>query len=254
MAASTPKRICWDACAWISLIQKEKILNDKGIVTEDRYSLCRVVIDLAEKGKIEIATSALSLAEVCKSRSIKKKPDDEIGAYFENAWVLVVSVDTLVGTIARTLMQAGHAGLKPPDAIHLATAIVANADELHTFDDDILDLDEKLSRQDGNILKICKPTVALAPAPLLVSPAQMEKSEADVGDTGEEGINETEGEPDREISADGQGIGVQSESGGVREGSGQDSESEAGSDEEEVAEPFDQPAIPPAPDDPKRNI
>lgn len=171
MAASTPKRVCWDACTWISLIQKEKITGPKGIV-EDRYRLCRAVLDLAEMGKIEVATSGLSLAEVCKNPAIKRGRADQVGPYFEHEWVLVVPVDTLVGTTARALMMAGHAGLKPPDAVHLATAIVANADELHTFDRDLLDLDETVARLDGNMLKICKPSVAAAPAPLLESGAR----------------------------------------------------------------------------------
>lgn len=221
MSASTPKRVCWDACAWISLIQKEKIRDAKGAVTEDRYGLCRVVIDLAEKGRIEVVTSGLSLAEVCKSPGIKKGRVDQVGPYFENDWVLVVPVDTLVGTTARALMMTGYAGLKPPDAIHLATAIVANADELHTFDGDLLDLDEQLARRDGNMLKICKPSVAASPAPLLDSPAQANKGDQDADDTTEAAAAEPDGEPNGALPANGEGDGLQPEPGGVREGAGE---------------------------------
>jgi predicted nucleic acid-binding protein len=183
MAASILKRVCWDACAWISLIQKEKIRDASGTVIEDRYGLCRVVVELAEKGKIEIVTSGLSLAEVCKSPAVKGGPADQIGPYFENDWILVVPLDTLVGTTARALMLAGHAGLKPPDAVHLATAIIANADELHTFDRGLLNLDEQVARLDGNMLKICKPSVAAVPAPLLESATQADKRDNDADDT-----------------------------------------------------------------------
>jgi hypothetical protein len=64
-------------------------------------------------------------------------------------------------------MLAGHSGLKPPDAIHLATACVANADELHTFDDRLLALDGAIDRSDGTRLVIKKPAVPAPPAPLL---------------------------------------------------------------------------------------
>src|SRR6185312_3733447 len=70
----------------------------------------------------------------------------------------------IVGIEARKLMAAGHAGLKPPDAPHLATALVANADELHTSDDRLLDLDGKLTKLN---LRICKPGPGGAELPLL---------------------------------------------------------------------------------------
>ena len=65
--ATSLKRVYWDSCAWIALIQREKIRNDKGIVTEDRDTMCRTVWTAAAKDKTtEIVTSALSFVEVCK--------------------------------------------------------------------------------------------------------------------------------------------------------------------------------------------
>lgn len=42
--AASPKRVYWDACAWIALIQKEKIRDGHGNVTEDRETLRKSVI------------------------------------------------------------------------------------------------------------------------------------------------------------------------------------------------------------------
>jgi predicted nucleic acid-binding protein len=162
----SPKRIGWEACTWIALIQKEKILDDKGNVIEDRYALARSVIELAAQGKVEIAISGLCLAEVSKNPPDARGIEDKVGPFFEHDYILVVSVDKQVGTIARNLMREGH-GLKPPDAVHLATAIVANVDELHSFDDRLLGLDEKLLKLDGTALKICKPAHGGKPMPLL---------------------------------------------------------------------------------------
>ena len=54
---ASPKRIYWDACVWIALIQDERIpLVDGGV--ELRGALCRAVISQAEKGKAEVLTSA----------------------------------------------------------------------------------------------------------------------------------------------------------------------------------------------------
>jgi predicted nucleic acid-binding protein len=167
-ARKRPIRLCWDACTWIALIIDEKIRDDTGAVVEDRGRLCRQVLAAAEKGVIEIAGSALNLAEVCKSRDAASGRDDAaLRAFFEHDFVLLVNLDRVVGNEARKLMLAGHAGLKPPDAVHLATAVVARAGELHTFDTKLLNLDGKIIGLDGKPLRICKPTVPAPPAPLL---------------------------------------------------------------------------------------
>jgi len=138
MAGST-KRVYWDACTWIALIHMEKIRDPKGIIAEDRETMCRAVIRQAEAKPqlIEIATSALSLVEVCKHPKSKSTKTSDLAAYFEHDYVLLVNLDRFSGEKARELMQAGYSGLKPPDAIHIASALVSNAEELHTFDDGI---------------------------------------------------------------------------------------------------------------------
>ena len=49
---------------------------------------------------------------------------------------------------------------KPSDAVHLATAILMNVDEMHTYDGfDLLKLNKLVARQDGEMLAICTPYV-----------------------------------------------------------------------------------------------
>jgi predicted nucleic acid-binding protein len=138
------KRFAWDACVWIALIQQERIRDTNGRIIEDRYVMCRDVILAAEVGQCEIVTSALCYAEVCKNNDVLDKDEDKVAAFFENDYVLSVSLDRAVGEKARTLMMSGAAKLKPADACHLATALIANADEMHTFDDRILALDGRV--------------------------------------------------------------------------------------------------------------
>jgi predicted nucleic acid-binding protein len=161
---ATTKRVYWDACSWIALIQKEKITQPGGQI-EDREMMCRSVIEAAKKNRLEIVTSAFCLAEVCKSPDVRGGSPDRIADFFENDYILITAVDTVVGHRARKLMASGYAGLRPPDAVHVATALILNVDEMHTFDDALLALNGKLDRDDGTKLKICKPTAG-DPTPL----------------------------------------------------------------------------------------
>ena len=113
----------------------------------DRDRFCRAVIAAAKTNKIEILTSTLSLVEVCKAPDIRTTNEDRIGAFFENDFILLMNLDRLVGEYARMLMAKGYPGLKPPDAIHLASAVLGRASEFHTFDGDgskpgLLNLDQ----------------------------------------------------------------------------------------------------------------
>ena len=129
--------------------------------------MCRAVIEAAKKGAIEILTSTLCLAEVCKNPSIRATRADLIADYFENDYILLVNVDRAVGERARVLMTSGYSGLKPPDAIHLATAALSGVEEMHTFDGRLLDLNGIIDKSDGTKLKIRKPDPGGPPAPLL---------------------------------------------------------------------------------------
>jgi hypothetical protein len=88
-------------------------------------------------------------------------------------------------------MQRGYAGLKPPDACHLAAASVANVDEMHTFDQKLLDLDGVIDMVNGAKLKICKPALGGPKLPLL-EPGTMESAGdlASANETGVEGVSE----------------------------------------------------------------
>ena len=131
--------------------------------------MCRSVIEAAKRGTLEILTSALSLAEVCKNPAIRATAPDQISDYFETDYILLVNLDRYVGERARILMTSGYSGLKPPDAIHVATACISGVDEMHTFDDLLIGLDGIIDKIDGTKLKICKPDPGAPPAPLLDS-------------------------------------------------------------------------------------
>lgn len=153
---SSKKRIYWDACVWIALIKQESIEKKDGTV-ERRYIRCREIISMAEKGKIEIVTSALTIAEVCKSATVKQSGVDNLATFFDRSYILLVPVDKSVAVKAQGMQTSGLAGLKPPDAIHLASAHRARVDEMHTYDDALIKLSENITGQDGQPIRICRP-------------------------------------------------------------------------------------------------
>ncbi len=159
-----PRRVAWDACTWIAtIIQEQAALRGGG--TEDRAALCNHTIELATQRSVEIVTSGLSLAEVCKDDKVRPEDSDVLSDFFRNEYILIVPVDRYVGTLARKYLQSGYPSLRPPDAIHLATAVIANATEFHTFDNALLRLDGFIPKEGGGTLVIRKPP---APPPRLL--------------------------------------------------------------------------------------
>ena len=135
--------------------------------TEARFDLCRATLRRAEDGLLEIVTSAFTLAEVCKRPEIRSSPAANLAAFFEQRYILLVNVDQEVGLKAQALQLSGIAGLKPPDATHLASALVADVPVFHTFDGKLIDLDKRLETVGGRQLRIVHPESELPLPPLL---------------------------------------------------------------------------------------
>lgn len=150
-------RVYWDACAWIAYIQKEMPGPDTKF-TEPRYDMCRRVLRRAADRELELATSAYTLSEVCKTPVDPTSPALNLPAFFDQPYILLIAVDKQIGLKAQSLQAAGVAGLKPQDAIHVASALVWSVPLLHTFDGKLLGLDKVLTMDDGNQLRIRRPT------------------------------------------------------------------------------------------------
>jgi predicted nucleic acid-binding protein len=128
------ERFYWDACVFLSYINA---VPDRVAVVEDFLSRSRL-------GKIEIVTSTLSLVEVAFG-AIEKSTntlDPAIEAKIDSLWrdrkaVKLAEVHELLERDARGLirfaLQNGWS-LKPPDAIHLATAKNLGVAQIHTYE------------------------------------------------------------------------------------------------------------------------
>ncbi|NBC34378.1 MAG: PIN domain-containing protein [Alphaproteobacteria bacterium] len=129
-----------------------------------RFACCSYVIGLARAGKCEVWTSSFTLAEVYKRKcgdsrvGIPEKSDEIFEDFIEQDFIKKVSVDVDIGKIARRLLRRFPKIGKPQDAIHVATCLWENIDELHTFDhDNLIALNGQLDRFDRQKLKICLP-------------------------------------------------------------------------------------------------
>jgi len=109
-------RVYWDACAWIAYISQEKSVDIGDGRTENRFAMCADILDRAQAGKLEIVTSAFTLAEVCKNPEVKDSPIDNLAKFFERSYILTIPVDMAIGRHAQNLQVSGSTNLKPPDA------------------------------------------------------------------------------------------------------------------------------------------
>jgi len=119
-----------ESSVFIALIKGE-VIN-----TVDRGEIAQHILDDASAGRWPIFTSTFTLAEVVKARNrplLTPAEEQRIDDFFKHDYIKLVILDREVGEFARKL--ARNHGLRPPDAIHLASAVKAQADELLTWDE-----------------------------------------------------------------------------------------------------------------------
>jgi hypothetical protein len=142
------KTVYWDACVFHALIGKEA----------GRVETCLRIEKAALNGEIEIYTSTVTFVECVwikgQPDKLSKEHEQFIQKYFMHKYIRAINCDRQIAEAARNLIwQFPH--LKPKDAIHVASAISKQIDEMHTYDRDDL---VKLSGQIGSPpLKICHP-------------------------------------------------------------------------------------------------
>jgi predicted nucleic acid-binding protein len=107
----------------------------------DKVPKLKPVIEAAQEksGSIRIVVSALALAEVLWLKNaprLGKEKERKIKNFFKHEYIVVVDVDTRTAELARELVWDHN--VRPKDAIHVATAILRKAEQLDTFDDELL--------------------------------------------------------------------------------------------------------------------
>ena len=106
--------------------------------------VCQEIIQQAQRGETEILVSQFAKAE-CAYLRVMPHADAErmIAEFFARRYVVSVELDDRVATLARHLVRKylNNPKLRPPDAVHLASALVAGVPFLETKDPDLLRLD-----------------------------------------------------------------------------------------------------------------
>lgn len=121
-----------------------------------RVDGCQVVLDSAEAGRIELVISALTIAEVLllrNQRAIPKERAQLVRDFFRRNYFVVVDVDRFIAERAQDLVW--DYGIKPKDAVHVATALDQRVPILDTYDEWLLG--KSLAVGGTPPLVICKP-------------------------------------------------------------------------------------------------
>lgn len=126
--ATEPERTYWDSCVFIDALRQTT-------QPEDRWSKISKLIARAKAGKSTIWTSALAIAEVVRGKEhgqLSEEEERKIRALFFAKFVKLIPVDRLIAKHAAEIVRTFT--LKPPDAVHVATAIRCRCEVLYTYD------------------------------------------------------------------------------------------------------------------------
>lgn len=149
--------IAWDTCILIDAIQQ----------TENRWNAIAPMLNRAKLGIIQIVISTISLTECHYLRGEADKGVSQsdqnkmMARWFESSFLIKRPADFGVCNLAAELCQQGK-GLKPMDAIIVATALKSNASALITIDGNararLLANDMRFNTAAGKPLRICTPS------------------------------------------------------------------------------------------------
>lgn len=150
--ANSPKPIYWDTDVFIHRIQK----------SPEHIAILQQITDAAERGEVVFVQSTFTISELVKDpdgEKLTETQESAIETFFENEFVIVRTLTEQIAFLSRRI--AREHGLKPGDAVHVATAIFWKVPILHTYD-------EKLLKRNGLIgdpaLTIEKPSFVGQPS------------------------------------------------------------------------------------------
>ncbi len=146
--ASEREREYWDSAVFIDYLQQ----------TNWRIESLRPMVEKAQRGDVMIVTSAFTQAEVVSLKELgllDAQTEKLIVDFFESEFIEIRNVDRFVAEKARWIVR--NFKLSPPDAVHVATAILEEASKIYTYDFDLLKWDGKIDgmpiRQPGDTSK-----------------------------------------------------------------------------------------------------
>ena len=122
------QRRYWDTSCFLAWLKNE----------QDKVGNCTGIIQACEDGQLKLMTSTLTLVEVLYLNfkdKIPKTESDKIRAFFENDYIVTIPLDRMIAEKAQDLVW--DFGVKPKDAVHVASALFAGTRIFDTFDDEL---------------------------------------------------------------------------------------------------------------------
>jgi len=120
----------WDSCIFIDGLKQ----------TSGRFPQIKHLESEAKAGRLFIFSSTMAIAEVVKLKDYGPLTEEqirEISSYFRHKFIRIIPVDRLIARSAAEIVREHN--LKPPDAIHVATALRSRCAVLYTYDQLLLD-------------------------------------------------------------------------------------------------------------------
>lgn len=119
----------WDSCAFLAWLNAEP----------ENVAACTDTLNQAKNGDFITVTSALTITEVLwlrKGPKLSEEKGKKLNKFFRRAFLRIANVDRKIAESAQK--QVWNNGIKPKDAIHVATALARNCSILETFDKGLL--------------------------------------------------------------------------------------------------------------------
>lgn len=154
------ERRYWDSDCFLAWLRNEPERADK----------CGKVFALAERGKVEIVTSALTIAEVLHLRPADAIPEERrasVEEIFDRPYIRTMTLTRRLAEQARELVWKHR--IRPKDAVHVASALAAKATILNTFDRQLIGKSERVGDP-----------------PLVIEPPEVDEPELDLDRQGSE--------------------------------------------------------------------
>lgn len=151
MKPKIPRR-CWDSAVCLAYLQDE----------DGRREEIQAMLDAADHGSLQIVISSLCIAEVLMMRGKPPIPAahrELVRRFFCRSCFVVVELSRSLAERAQELVWA-H-GIRPKDAVHVATALFANAVYLDTYDAGLIGKDGQLGG--SPLLRIGRPSQGTTP-------------------------------------------------------------------------------------------
>jgi predicted nucleic acid-binding protein len=123
------ERRYWDAGCFIAWLSME----------EGRFDTCDSIITAADEGELEIVTSAFTITEVLFPKGgvmIPAEHRTKVRNFLRKKCFVLVQVDRTVAELAQDLVW--EKGIRPKDAIHVASALRAGVYALETYDEGLV--------------------------------------------------------------------------------------------------------------------